>query len=371
MIRVANWPGELQFEAGGVGKLGEFVDGLGAGRALVVCGKTVAGGEMLERVRAGLGSRCAGVFDGAQMHTPLVTVLEAANLFLQEKADLIISVGGGSAVDTGKGIALMIAGGGELEPYRLKETPHRPLPPDALPHISVPTVPRPASDFLPFATILDPETETKMRFQDPLLVPKITVLDARLSAHCGPGLTASTGLGAMVRCFENLYSKDRNPLSSGLAPSALGLLAHALPLGISEPDNLKAREDCFYASVMVAMAGGAAGVNVIHAIGLAIGVRYKLPHGLPHAILAPPAMKALLGDAERPAREALGSGEDAAQSFARLVGEMGVDPHLRAHGIERSNLLSIAQAAVPLPMMAHAPRPVEAAEINLWLEEVW
>ena len=129
MIRVANWPGELQFEAGGVGKLGEFVDGLGAGRALVVCGKTVAGGEMLERVRAGLGSRCAGVFDGAQMHTPLVTVLEAANLFLQEKADLIISVGGGSAVDTGKGIALMIAGGGELEPYRLKETPHRPLPP--------------------------------------------------------------------------------------------------------------------------------------------------------------------------------------------------------------------------------------------------
>src|SRR5579875_2954899 len=143
-VVLSAWPKALHVERGGTGRLGELVARIGT-RALVVCGKTVARGPILERVRAALGSRCAAVYDGVLPHTPLETVEAATAAFAQSGADVIVSVGGGSATDTGKAVAVYATGSG-LDPYRTdpgvnRTAPRSWLPATAAPHIAVPTVP--------------------------------------------------------------------------------------------------------------------------------------------------------------------------------------------------------------------------------------
>jgi alcohol dehydrogenase class IV len=385
-IEIRHWPRELVFERGAVRRLGEFVDRLGASRALVICGRTVSAGEMLSRVREALGARCAGVFTGVAAHTPLPTVIEAAAQCRQCAADVIISVGGGSAIDTGKGVAVMIASGGEIEPYKLGQpgtAKKRGLPKSTLPHIAVPTVAASGSEVLSYAGVLDPQAHAKMRFQDELLLPRIAVMDPELAVFCGPGLTAATGLGALARCVECLYSKQRNRVSEALALHGLRLLVTSLPLGITHPHDLDARADCQYAGVMSAMATSNSEVSVVHAAGIVVGGRYAMPHGILHGMLLAPATRALLpalGERARLVYEALGGGSflpsksyanQAADLLAELTASLPVEHRLRAFGIARDELQALAEQTANHPMSAMAPRPVNAAEILNWLMAVW
>src|SRR5919201_4900428 len=111
---IEHWPNRLVCGTGAVA-------GLGAHRALVVCGRTVAKGEMLARVREGLGAACAGVFDRVEPQNPLPCVRAGAALAREVGADLIVSVGGGSAIDAGKCIVMLLACGGNLAPYVIGE----------------------------------------------------------------------------------------------------------------------------------------------------------------------------------------------------------------------------------------------------------
>ncbi len=187
-VVLKTWPKELHFERGGVHRLGALLDTLGARRALVITGKTVAGGSIGAAVRTALGSRLAVLYDGVLPHTPLPTVEEAAALFAGSGADALISVGGGSATDTAKAVAVRLAG--ELNGYRLDlGAPRRALPASTPAHLAVPTVTGAGNVLLPSAGILDPATHVKMLFDDPALIPQLSLLDAELLVHCGPELS--------------------------------------------------------------------------------------------------------------------------------------------------------------------------------------
>jgi alcohol dehydrogenase len=383
-IDLSHWPKTLHFERGGVRRLGEFVAALGARRALVICGRTVASGDILARVRTGLGACLVAVYDGTAAHTPLATVVEAAARLRKAAADVIVSVGGGSAIDTAKAAAAMAASGGDIAPYKVMPgVAAKPLPADTVPHIAVPTVPGSGSEIGPNAGVLD--GRAKFRFRDERLIPKIAVMDAEVVALCGPALTASTGLGAVARCVEALYSRHRNPLADALALHGLRLIVPALPLGITAPHDLDAREACQYAAVMSAMATANAEVSAVHAVGLVVGGRYRLAHGIAHAIVLPAALRALLpalGERRRALYAALAgradalptasvAGERAIERIERLTADLGAAPRLRQHGIAADDLASIAEEAAASGMMANAPRPLVAAEILQWLRSVW
>jgi alcohol dehydrogenase class IV len=373
------WPKALHIERGGTARLDELVARVGS-RALVVCGTTVAGGPILARVRAGLGDRLAGVFDGVRAHTPLDAVLAGARALAECKADVIVSVGGGSATDAAKAIAIAALGNG-LDPYRSdgavsRSGPRMQLPESIVPHIAVPTVPGAGNVMLPTAGVLDPQTRAKLLFDDPALVPKIALLDAELVAHCNAELTAITGVRSIVGAVEALYAKGRNPFTSGLALEAIRLMREALPVTLAEPHDLDARERSLFAAVMGTLATMNSGVSVVHAAGLVIGGRYGIAHGVPHAVLLPHVMRAF-ADVLDPVRERLGGalgasgGEEPATAFARLSASSGLPARLRAIRVPQAELPDIAQQTAGLAIMALAPRPVTTHELGAWLESAW
>lgn len=358
------WPKELHFERGGLRRLGALLDGLGASRALVVSGKTVAGGVIGTRVREALGARLAGFYDGVLPHTPLATVEAAAELFRACGAAALISVGGGSATDTAKAIAVRLAG--DVNAFRLdRGAPRRPLPPETPAHLAVPTVTGAGNVLLSTAGILDPAAHVKMLFDDPALIPRLSLLDAELLVHCGPELTAITGIRSIVAAIEALISRRNNPFATALALESIRLMRSSLDRTALDPGDVDAREQSLYAAVMGTLASSSAGVTAAHAAGLIIGGRYGTPHGVPHAILLPPVMRAFA------AALAPHPGVPEPAAFADFVREAGLPGRLRDIGIPAADLHAIAAQTATLAMMQNLPRAVEAAEIHSWLESVW
>ncbi len=380
---IRDWPKRVCFGPGSVRELPRLLGELDAGRAIVVCGKSVAQGDMLARVRLALGAQCVGVFDGVKAHTPFDGVQAAADLVKQHDADAIVSVGGGSAIDAGKGVALLLATGGDFAPYAIdwggKGMARATLGAVPIRHIAVPTTAGSASDVMPTAGIRDPKLPRKMLFWDDRLVPDATILDPEMAVFAGPGLTAATGMTAMARAIECLYSKHRHPISTGLALHAARLLRTALPRSVTHPHDLDARADCQMAALMSGTASINAMVSIVHAIGHIIGPRFHLQHGVSHAMLLAPALRRLLpaiGGDGRYVLEALGcaahdSVDDVAAALRALLNKLPLPQRLRDVGVKSEDITAIAQGTMGDYMMANLAMPMTQADVESVLREAW
>jgi len=377
---IRDWPKRVCFGPGSVRELAALMAEIGAKRAGVICGKSVAGGPILPAVKAGLGPLYVGVFAGVPAHTPYSSVVAAAEALKQMGADCAVSVGGGSTIDAGKGVVLLAATGGEFAPYVIDyggkgSMARAPMPASPIKHIAVPTTAGSASDVMPTAGIRDPAAKKKMLFWDDRLVPEATVLDPELAVHASPALTAATGMTAVARAIESLYSKHRHPISAGLALHAARLLRTALPRSVEAPGDLAARADCMMAALMSGTASINAMVSVVHAIGHVVGGRYGLQHGISHGILLAPALRLLLpaiGAEKSNVLEALGcapSGtpEDAARAMEALLKRLPLPQRLGQVGVTAGDLPGIAAATMGDYMMANVPAPVTAADVEALL----
>jgi alcohol dehydrogenase class IV len=386
---LTTWPTRVLFGPGRTASLPALLADLGASRPLVVCGKSVASGEMLLRVEAALRGHPLAVFPGVERHAPLGSVRAGADAAVRHRADVLISVGGGSAIDTGKCIALWLACDGVWEPYAIRygdlgSEARRPLPPHTLPHIAVPTTAGSASEIMPGAGFRDLERGRRVLFRDPRLLPKAAVLDPELAVFADAPLTAATGMTAVARCVEALYSRDRQPLSEGLALHGLRLLRQGLPRSVADPTDLAARADCQVGCLLSGVAVDQAMASLVHAIGHVVGGQYGLPRGVAHGMLLPPALRLLLpalGEGCPGIAEALGlpSGDltaagaagAAARAVAALLETMPLPRRLREVGVPAVDLPGVAAATMRDHMIAYTPRPVTEAEVLALLEAAW
>ena len=380
---IRDWPRRVVFGRGKTDELGALVGALGGQRALVICGRTVAGGPMLERVQAALGDRLAGVFDQLRSHTPFADVKAAYEAARAAGADTIVSVGGGSAIDAGKGVVLFSATGGDFAPYAIdwasKGMARKAMARASIRHVAVPTTAGSASDVLPTAGIRDPELPRKMLFWDEALVCDATILDPEMAIHADARLTAATGMTAVARAIETLYSKHRHPISTGLALHAARLMRRALPRSVRAPDDLDARADCQMACLMSGTASINAMVSIVHAIGHGVGGRFGLQHGISHAILLGPALRRMLpaiGEDRRYVLEALGcapegSVDDAADALVSLLAELPLPQRLRDVGVQAADLAGLAAGTMNDYMMANLPAPMDVTDVQSLLQEAW
>ena len=388
-VNFGDWPGRIVFGVGAVSRLNEIVGGVNGNRAMVICGSTVARTDMLPKVKAGLGDKLAVVFAEVASHTPIEMVKRGVDCFRNSGADVLVTVGGGSTIDAGKAIAIMLATGGDLTRYAIRYAPggelerHR-LPARTVPHIAVPTTAGSASDVMPTASCRDPASSRKLLFWDYDLTPAATVLDPEMAVHTPPLLTAATGMTAMARAVESLYSGRRHAISTGLALHAVRLLRGGLPRSVESPHDIEARAACQMAAAMSGMAAINAMVSVVHAVGHVVGGRHALQHGISHAILLAPAMRQLLpaiGTDQTLLLEALGGtsgrrnpdqdGAQAADLISAFVGGLPLPHRLRDVGIAESEVLEIARLTMSDYMMANLPRPMPEAEVQALLMSVW
>jgi alcohol dehydrogenase class IV len=170
--------------AGSLGKLAEEVERLGGTRALIVISPSVAKTFLLERIKASLGSKCAAIFDEVRPHSPTDSIEKAVERAREARVDSLVSVGGGSAIDTAKGVAALLAEGGSLPRFGVRFTPSNkkevpPMPAAKLPHLAIPTT-LSGGEYSYSAGIT--EGGKKFIVADPKLAPRTVLLDPEAAA---------------------------------------------------------------------------------------------------------------------------------------------------------------------------------------------
>ena len=385
---IAIWPNRLVCGTGSLERLPAVLHDLGCARAFVICGQTIAGGPVFSALKALLGPAFAGSFTDVKMHSPLPDLSALVEQIKACKADVLISVGGGSAIDAAKGASLLLASGGDLDRYAIDYASagmkRDLLPRRSIAHVSIPTTAGSASEVMPTAGIRDPEKRKKMLFWDDLLIPEVVILDPYVGTFANARLTSMSGMTAVARCVESLYSKDRHPVSTALSLHALRLLKRALPQAVANPEDLQARSDAQYACFMSGTAAINAMVSLVHAVGHAVGGRFALQHGVSHAILLAPSMRLLMpviGDDQKLVLEAMGqntagmsadaAGAAAADAIEALVDALPIPKRLRELNVTQADLAEIAAHTEHEYMMANLPRPVSTAEVEALLKSCW
>ena len=284
-------PGKVICAEHCVDSIGLEMDKVGGTRALVVTDEGVEKAGLVDLVTEGMSSGeawVAGVFNEVPPHSEIRVVQDCYEKARRVGADCVISVGGGSCIDTAKAATiLMVEGGNLLDHQCAVYLPSGPMPP----HISVPTTAGTGSESTLVAVILDREQEHKLIFQAPDLAPRVAMLDPVMTRTLPPALTASTGMDALSHCVEAFHSEMREPICDGLAAHGIRLIAKYLPVVVKRGEDIDARRYMLIAANMGGMAFANALAGIVHAMAHSVGSSCGVSHGVANAILLPYGME--------------------------------------------------------------------------------
>ncbi len=311
------------------------VDRLGARRVLLVASARAGGPGAA--VGDALGVRLAGRVTEVVMHVPVDVAARAVAAARSAGADLVVTVGGGSATGLGKAVA--------------KET--------GLPVLAVPTT-FAGSELTPIWGLTDGERKTTGR--DAIVQPRVVVYDPDLLASLPAAFAAASGLNALAHCVEALYAPGASPLVPVLAEEGLRVLAGALPALVADPHVVAVRGDALYGAWLGGTVLGAAAMGLHHTLAHVLG-GFGLPHAQVHAALLPYVLAAnapSAGPAVARAGRALGG--DPAGALWDLARATGAPTSLAAVGLAEDG----AERAVALVVQSppHNPAPVDAALVR-------
>jgi aldehyde dehydrogenase (NAD+) len=263
-------------------------------RAVVVTDQGIIKAGLLDKITKALGEKCVGVFSDVPQDSGL-DVIDRAAAFAREKgADIIISVGGGSAIDTAKGMCILLTEGGSLADFEGIQLLTRPQ----TPHIVIPTTAGTGSEVTWIAVVYDKNKGQKRLIVESYNAPRVAILDPTLTVKLPPLLTASTGMDAMTHAVEAVSDVDHEPIADALGLHAIRLLNKYLPQCIKDGSDLTARGQVQLAATMAGWAFGNSMVGLVHAMAHSIGAVAHVPHGVANGILLPHCMEFNLPDAE-------------------------------------------------------------------------
>jgi len=360
------------------------LDRTGRTRVFVVTTRSVASSAPFIAIARALGKRCAGVFSDVTAHGPLECVISGSAAARSARPDVLLAVGGGSAIDAAKLMLLClrhdITRVDELAPYRgFPSADFSVHPADAaswLRMVAVPTT-LSAAEFTWFGGAYDPRRRVKDPYGHPMLVPRAIILDPAMALATPLALFLSTGMKAIDHAAERLASLTVEPLTEAISIQALRLLSQALPAVLAKPTDLEARFDC-QRGMAIAMAGPAAGVGVgaSHAIGHVLGGHSGVAHGHTSCTLLPSVMRW-----NRPANkarqkiisEALGRPDvDAGTALADLVKCLDLPQRLRDVGVQREDFTAIGEKVLHDFAIRGNPRTVTTpAQVIEILDLAW
>lgn len=260
---------------------------IGGTRAVVVTDEGIVRAGLTDHILKALGSKCVGVFKDIPQDTGVEVVDACAEFARKNGADIVVSVGGGSVIDTAKGVCILLTEGGSLRDYSGVQLLSRPQ----TPHIAIPTTAGTGSEVTNAAVIMDKEMGQKRLMVENYNIPRIGILDPRMTAKLPPLLTAGTGMDAMTHAVEALHAIPHEPITDGLAMHAIRLLSRYLPVCVTKGDDLVARGQVQIAATMAGWAFSIAGVGNVHALAHSIGAVAHVPHGIANGILLAACME--------------------------------------------------------------------------------
>jgi aldehyde dehydrogenase (NAD+) len=267
---------------------------LGCWRAVIVTDQGIIKAGLLEKITKTLGDKCVGVFSDVPQDTGVDVVNRGADFARKKGADIVVSVGGGSVIDTAKCICILLTEGGTLANYEGIQLLTRPQ----TPHIVIPTTAGTGSEVTCMAVVFDKSKGQKILIVETYNTPRAAILDPQLTLKLPSLLTASTGMDALTHAIEAMTSMQREPIADALALQAIRLLSAYLPQCIKDGENINARGQVQLAATMAGWAFGNAMVGLAHAMAHSIGAVARVPHGVSCGILLPYCMDFNIGDGE-------------------------------------------------------------------------
>lgn len=348
---------------------------LGVRRVFIVASRSLSARTgVVDAIAGALGTQYAGRFDRCVAHSPWPSVIEAADAVRAAKPDLILTVGGGTPVDTVKILQLALAHDVREEAglEKLHTVPQATLSP--VRQVAVPTT-LSGAEFSNLAGGTNPKTRLKHSFIGPDIGPRSVILDPALTVHTPEWLWLSTGIRALDHAVEALLSVESNAYCDGLSLHALRLFAEWLPRTRADPGNLDARLACQQATWLSASTINRLPFGASHGIGHALGAAAGVPHGYTSCVMLPHVMRfneAATRDKQRLIARALGASGSAADAVASLVSSLELPMKLRDVKVEKHQLPTIAENAMKNIWVRMNPRPIRSPEdVMQLLEAAW
>ena len=359
---------------------------LGAQRVFLISGRSlgVLADGPVQRIARALGPRHAGSFAAVRAHSPREDVLAAAAAARECSADLLVGIGGGSAIDAAKAVQVCFWHGlttpHSFEPFHAGAPADvaRPITPpaDAIRMLSVSTT-LSAPDFTAMAGITDSRTRAKQMFAHRLMVPRTAILDPGATLHTPADLLFSTAIRSVDHAVECWCSPLATPATEALSLQGLRLLAQALPAILADRHDLQARMTAQF-GMWQAIAALAAGVQTgaSHGIGYALGAGFNVAHGHTSCVMLPAVLRwnaAVNAERQRALSAAMGAPDQpAADLVAGLIRQLGQPGSLREVGVREDQLDELAQRALVYPPVQANPRPIRsAADVREILALAW
>ena len=363
--------------AGASDDVGQQAKRLGATKTLIVTDPGILKIGYADQITKNLHNAgiAATIFSEVTPDPTLQNVTDGLHQYVDENCDLIVSIGGGSAIDCGKGISVKLTNDGEFADYMGVDK----IPNPGIPSIAIPTTAGTGSEVSKVTVITDTEHNVKMMLSSSCLLASVAIVDPLLSLTTPPHLTAAVGVDALTHAIEAYVSKRAQPITDALSLKAIRLISGSLRQAWSDGENISARKDMMIGASIAGMAFSNSSVALVHGMSRPIGAYFHIHHGLSNSVLLLDVMEfSVVGAPQRFADIAVAMGEqidglspmkqaDAAiTAVERLIddidmprlGQIGIDADKFEEAIEQ-----MAADAIASGSPANNPRQATQEEI--------
>ena len=318
------------------------------------------------------------VYSDVKPNPTIKNVLDGVKACKKSKADLIVAVGGGSSIDTAKGISILMTNPDRMDVVSLNGVSNTVN--KGMPIIALPTTAGTAAEVTINYVITDEERKIKMVCVDPHDIPIIAIIDSELMASMPKSMAAATGMDALTHAVEGYITKAHNTMSDMFHMKAIQLIFEYLPAAVNEKDE-HAIEMMGYAQYIAGMGFSNVGLGIVHSMAHQLGAVYDTPHGIANAILLPTVMRfngEVCADRFREILVNIGrqdaanlSDQDVINTFVWKITELskavGITQTVKDTGCKEEDLSMLAEKAMMDPCKPGNPREVSKEDfINLY-----
>lgn len=369
--------GEIIFGRGELNRVGEITKKFGHKALIVLRGQAIRRTGIYDRLIAQLKSKSVEyvVYDGPSAEPEVSDVDEGVNFARDEHVQVVVAIGGGSTIDTGKAISALLTNEGSVADY-LEGVGHGwTISQPTLPLIAIPTTAGTGAEVTKNAVISSRERQFKKSMRSHLMIPNVALLDPELTVSLPAKQTAECGMDALTQLIESYVSKKSQPIPDALAIYGIRLAGRYLERAVKNGGDMQARESMLLASLLSGLALANSGLGAAHGIAAALGAVCGVPHGMACAIMLPAVMKtnmdtnvhkfADIGEAlkDQHIQDAVEAAEAGIHLVNNLSKRIGIPEKLTQYEITWGNLPALVNASQGSSMKGN-PKELSATKIE-------
>jgi len=352
---------KVLFGPGSLDRLGELCKSLGGKRILLVTDPGIEAAGYPERAIRSIyeSDLVVKLFDEADENPTTETVNKALRSARPFDADLIVGLGGGSSMDTAKGVNFLLTNGGQMADYHGTSKATKPM----LPMIAIPTTAGTGSEAQSYALISDPQTHVKMACGDPKALPRLAILDPSLTATQPPRVAAATGIDAIAHAVETAGCTKRNDMSRSFSKQSWQLLESAYQPAITNSHDGEARAKMLLGAHLAGCAIENSMLGGAHATANPLTSEFNITHGLAVGLMLPHVIRFNASNGKNPYADLHASASALAQRISELLDIGSIPKTLREYNIPREKLPALADLAAKQWTVQFNPRPLTERDL--------